>query len=360
VAATRVLRLVHEGRAAILRVEEDRGQRALARAGGWALSYSGELPRALREVVLAVGARFGALREMGDATARLREIAEAVAPGARLEVADGGMRRLPRWPSTLRTGIAPLEGGEIWPFDAELAGLELDARRLIKRECFDAASAARDRAWLESHALPVREVAPGVLFAARDARSLGDEIDRAEEGVARGDADAAAWLGRALGYPECCIERFTSIAARDDASLVARLLPPVARSPASPLSQWLNQPLTIVSHVPCALDCAATLALGASLLERLDARTPGWAAAWERLARRIQIVDEEGRCLALDAEGDVVRSAIELRLPRGPEPKGIAHDVPELAGARVSSLRAFAIADHRAPLHVAGARTRDG
>jgi hypothetical protein len=202
-----------------------------------------------------------------------------------------------------------------------------------------------------------------VLFAARKDHLLARELTNAEAAIrTSGSRDAAAWLGRELGYPACCVERFVALRAHDDLSLVSELLPPPGTAPASPLTQWLTQPLALVSYAPCSLDCDATVTLAAALLDALERRAPGFARAWESLARRVHVVDSEGRCLALDIDGalepgGVIRHATELCVPSGPEPIGIARDVAPLVGTRVAlasgvlvgeGLHSVAIADHRA------------
>ncbi len=346
--AIAVLQLEHDGAHVSLRLEDDprRERRALAHGGGFALSHGGELaPGPMRDLVIAIGRAFAgrAALDLDDAIAALQAI--AVAAGARLtraRLAPGG-RALPRWPSNLRTGAPHMAAGSIWPFDPELAGLRLGARRVAKRECFDDDSERADRAWLEASGATVAragEIDPDgrrVLLAAMDPAALGDGLVLAEAALQARDRDLPARaLGAALGYPPCCVDAFLAADGRDDLSLLA-LLPPIDAPPAPPWTQWLNAPLALISHTPCTLTCEPTIALARALCAELDQMSPGFAAAWRDLAARFQVVDHRGRGLAIRGEGALATGVVIAHaLALAPDPAGVAaRELPELVGRTV-------------------------
>jgi hypothetical protein len=118
-----------------------------------------------------------------------------------------------------------------------------------------------------------------------------------------GAGAATLEMGALLGYPRCCVERFTRIAEQNDTTLAWALLPGVPHPPASPLTQWLQPGLALLSHSPCDLHCTASIALGARVLEAVDAQQPGFTARWRSLAARLQVVDQRGNRMALAVDG---------------------------------------------------------
>lgn len=346
--AVAVLRLAHAGVQVSLRLEDDprRERRALAHGGGFALSHAGQLaPGPTRELVIAIGRGFaghGAL-DLDDAIAALQAIAIAIDPQARLtraRVAPGG-RALPRWSSRLRTGAPRLTDGSIWPFDAEMAGLRLGARRIAKRECFDDDAEAADRAWLVAQGAVVARVGAidpdgrRVLLAALDPAALDDGA-LAEAALRGRDREGPARaLGAVLGYPPCCVDAFIAAEGRDDLSLLSLL--PADAAPAPPWTQWLNAPLALISHTPCTLTCGPTIALAQALCAELDRASPGFSSAWRALAARFQIVDHRGRGLAIRGRGSLASGVvIDHALALEPDPAGVvARELPELTGCTV-------------------------
>jgi hypothetical protein len=334
----------------------------------------------LRRLVVSVGREFELLGSEPVPTERAIDaftgIATRLAPEAEIGVVRGSEPKgtLPLWPSTLRIGMPALHGPGIWPFDAELVGLQLGTRSLLKREALSESSASADRAWLEAHGVTVRRVeatdADGrhVLFGGFDPGVI-DEAIAAEPALWRTDGQsgtAASFLGAALGYPPCCVDAYASVGARDDLTLALALLPSVSTEPASPLSQWLSAPVALVSHSPCRLDCSPTLALAGALLDELERRVPGFTVRWRDLARRIHVLDEEHGCIALRAEGSlgaedgaVVRDAARLSLPVGGDPNTVVREMPDWKGRRLrldargrlsddrGELRIIVAADHR-------------
>lgn len=204
---------------------------------------------------------------------------------------------VPRWSCLARTG-APSAGG-LFPFDPELAQLELGARSVIKRETRTEEERVQVESWFFEHGLDVL-VAGSVVLAGRDEARLA----RARDAELAGDRDAVAVreLGALLGYPSCCIEAYLALPVRDDAALFSALLPspPV---PAPPETLWLIGPLSLLAHTPCSLVCPASYELGRSTLARLDRETPGFDQRWRALARRVHVIDDLGRALSFELEG---------------------------------------------------------
>ncbi|MEZ4399504.1 MAG: hypothetical protein R3B06_05775 [Kofleriaceae bacterium] len=336
-----------------------RALRALVRRSGHAVAHLGTPPAG------PLGAAVRALAGAGDdappgptaaLAVALAAVVQDAAPAATIAITAAPAP--PRWSSRLRSGMPP--GDALWPFDAELVGLELGLRRLVKRECFSDAAEAIDRAWLAGAGVALVRVGPveadgrRVLLGARGG-AVAAEAVAAELAVRAGpDAAAIATLGRLLGYPACCVARFTAAAGHDDAALVAASAPPAAAAPASPLTQWLTQPLALVSHVPCGLGCAATTALAATLVDQLDRRAPGFAARWRALAARLHVVDGHGRNLALTGTGDlaggfVITDAVAVVPPDDDQPAPRLEPRPDVVGRTLVAADLVAAADHRGP-----------
>jgi hypothetical protein len=349
----------------VLALERDpaASRRAWLRAAGHAIVHLGPLPPALDALARAIARALGGLPPLPTAALaeRIRGAALDHAPTARVAIATSPA--LPVWSSRLRTGRPPLRdgrlAGSLWPFDAELLGLLGGHRALVKRECFTDAAEADDRAWLAAAGVALTRVGPvepdgrRVLLGGLAPGAVTAELVDAELAVRRGhDAAAARTLGRALGYPACCVEAFVDADGHDDRALHARLAPGAPRPAASPLTVWLDQPLALVSHVPCDLDCAPTRTLAGALLLELDRATPGFAAAWGALAARVHVLDHRGRGLALAGTGDLARGltitdAVAF-VPAADDTLGpIAIDVPDAIGRTITAADVVAAADHR-------------
>lgn len=345
------------GESVVLRLEHDptHARPALAYGGDWALSYADrELPKSLRDGVLNIGGDFGRTQPStgAEAIGILQALVAERFAGARLEL-GAPVRALPRWSGAIRSRAAG--PGEHWPFDAELVGLRRGMRRLIKRDGLSPSEVPTTERWFEQHGLLTRAAPDSddrrVVFAAGDAALLAAAVE-AEQAISRPHGpsahEAAAWMGDALGYPPCCVARFVSMAARTDAALAEALLPPVSAPPASALTLWLHPPLSLHSHAPCSLACEATRTRGEAMLAALDGERPGFAAWWWARARRLHVVDTEGRAYALAGEGAlsvglVVEDAIESN-PRGQ----ILRHRPDLVGATAC------IREQRLVLEIAG------
>lgn len=367
---TLLMRLEREGVAATVRLKEDGARRepALAHGLGLALSYTGELPAPIRPLVVELGRRFAALGDgPASVTQGMRALSNLLAdldPRAHLR----SFRRLlagqvaPRWSPYLRAGDHP-QPGAIWPFDPEAVALELGLRDVLKREHLPPLllAAERDRFQRRGWATAM---AGASLFVGRERSAVEEAADTERALHAGGPAgdEAARRQGALLGYPPCCVAAYLRCRKYDDLTLYAHLLPPLPPSPAPALSVWLPGPLALVSHAPCAVDCAATLALAASIARGLESRRPGFLAAWTPLAARLHIIDVAGRALALDVEGEgpwQVRSAVVLQAPSSPDLSGLLQPLPALEDARLCmeegalvgpGIHATLAADHRGTL----------
>jgi hypothetical protein len=140
------------------------------------------------------------------------------------------------------------------------------------------------------------------------AREIEEALVRAA-GQHRDDAFAVREMGALLGYPRCCVDRFVSLRARDDASLAGALLGPVGiETPFA--TAFTVPPFTLVSHAPCSPICAATLALVASLVEQMSAVR---RESYERLGQARWGIDREGLIIRTDASGT---TSIDVSNPR--------------------------------------------
>lgn len=315
---TSLLLRVTLGDAVTLRLDHDpaRSRRALARGGDWALAYTDRsLPPSLREAVLALGEAFGRTRPSSSAEAQavLEQLVDQHLPGASTS-ASAAVDAFPRWSGGPRSAAA--QPGSFWPFDPELNGLRRGARRLIKRDGLEAHELPSTLEWFAAHGVSTRVAVEAdgrrVVFAAYEEELLATAL-KAEAALAAHDAgsdEASAWLGDALGYPACCVASFMRLSARDDAALAQALLPAPPAAPASALTMWLHPPLSLHSHAACSLWCEATQAIGRAMLDALERERPGFAAWWSTLARRLHVVDGEGRCIALACEGELADKVV--------------------------------------------------
>jgi hypothetical protein len=223
---------------------------------------------------------------------------------------------------------APLPHTEWWahvggisvrPWDVELTALTAGLRRIVKLDRVLPGVADRLRPAAAERGLQVEAVAPRgplrevtdtagfvTLLVARDASTLVEA--RSLEGLllaggGPGATAAALQMGELLGYPRCCVERFARMAEQNDTTLAWALLPGVPHASAPPVTQWLHPGLALLSHSPCDLHCAASISLGARLLDAIDASQDGFALGWRSLAARVQVVDYRGNRLALAVEG---------------------------------------------------------
>lgn len=210
------------------------------------------------------------------------------------------------------------------PWDVELTALTTALRTVVKLDGVPLDFVDSLRELVEQRGVRTEVVAPEraktgspvdqvTVLVARDAAALVEarELERlllASKGAP--DATAATIrMGELLGYPRCCADRFTRIAAHNDTTLAWALLPGAPHPPASPVTQWLNPALALLSHAPCDLQCPESVALGARLLEEIERADPSFAAGWRALTGRVHVIDHRGNRLTLAVEGGVEAGA---------------------------------------------------
>lgn len=272
---------------------------------------------------------------------------------------------------------ADTRGISLRPWDVELTAIEANLRRVVKLDQVPPSFVDTLQDNAEQRGLLVEIVTPQhtgddasesagrvTLLVAHDAATLVEARELEQVLLVRlgapGAAAAAAQMGELLGYPHCCAERFARVAAHNDTTLAWALLPGLC-APASPLTQWLQPGLALLSHSPCALSCVASIDLGKRLLDALEVKEPGFAARWRSLAARVQVVDQRGNRLALAVDGtlDVGRTivAADLLGASGPDPDAaerarsvVGREVcPDSGGLVIADCDWYAayVADHR-------------
>lgn len=212
---------------------------------------------------------------------------------------------------------ADTRGISLRPWDVELTALAAGLRAIVKLDRVPPALVDTLRHTAAERGLVVAVVAPpGVandlpeavtLLVGRDASPLGEACDLEATLLAAGEPwtvkAATLQMGALLGYPPCCVERFTRIAEQNDTTLAWAMLTGTSAPPASPSTQWLQPGLALLSHTPCALQCAPSVALGDRIAQAVEATDPGFDARWRSLAARLQVVDRHGTRMALAVEG---------------------------------------------------------
>ena len=215
---------------------------------------------------------------------------------------------------------ADAHGISVRPWDIELTALAAALRTIVKLDRVPPElveslrqTAAQRGLWVEVVA-PQGGVAEGTdpagsvtLVVGREASALAQARDLEALLLGRGDVPGARTatreMGALLGYPPCCVDRFARVAEQNDTTLAWALLPGVPHAPAPPLTQWLQPGLALLSHAPCDLHCAPSIALGERLLQAVEATQPGFATRWRSLAARLQVVDRHGTHMALAVDG---------------------------------------------------------
>lgn len=121
-------------------------------------------------------------------------------------------------------------------------------------------------------------------------------LDAAMQAQVAKDDDA---LGLALGYPPCCIAANAVLGTLEMTDMVR-----VARCPGNSPDWRLNLFLTelevgagspwyLISHFPCSLSCAQSIAYASAVLAELSATVPGFAARLEDALRLPVLVRDE-------------------------------------------------------------------
>ena len=188
--------------------------------------------------------------------------------------------------------------------DHELLGLSSGVRAVAKRMC--PPGGAADRAsrfesmgfaatWFGVTTHGAHAAEREVILVARDRHTLehAARVERALVEASRDrtdDAEIVREMGDLLGYPRCCVERFVSLRARDDASLAGALLGAL-EAPSPFATSFTVPPFVLISHAPCSPECGATVALVERILASTDSPT---REAYASLARFAWGVDEQG------------------------------------------------------------------
>jgi len=211
------------------------------------------------------------------------------------------------------------------PWDVEMTALAAGLRTIVKldgvpRELIDTLRQLVEQRGFQVEVVGQRDAAGAhdpsrsvTLLVARDASALVEarELEAlllAPRG-ASGVTAATIRMGALLGYPPCCADRFTRIAGQNDTTLAWALLPGVPHRPASPVIQWLHPALALLSHSPCDLHCAPSVALGERLVDEIEATQPTFAAGWRSLTARVHVIDHRGNRLSLTVDGPLEAEA---------------------------------------------------
>jgi len=190
-----------------------------------------------------------------------------------------------------------------------------------------------------------------VLYAARS-RDLAAALRDAEATVlpghpTEGDALAAhRAVGRALGFPACCVDAFCERLARGVDRLVDGGPGGYAEDYVASRAAWVSAPdarvnpllmragAQLVSFYPCRFDCARAVALAESVRVVVAARDAGIARGlMATLSRAVVIAGDGARAQVVVEAGRITRAAAPTR-----EGVGDARDVAlasALVGARV-------------------------
>ncbi len=154
------------------------------------------------------------------------------------------------------------------------------------------------------------------LEQARRVAAIERAFVSAERGPSPYGTAAFAWeMGRALGYPECCIEAFVSAGPRATTHDLLRRAH--ARSRAfSWLLNCLNpaSPFPLIPHLPCRFDCEASIVLARAVHGLLDRLFPGLAGTARALLRRPCLLLGPDRAVALSGGMGATVSRAEYRL----------------------------------------------
>lgn len=215
---------------------------------------------------------------------------------------------------------ADTRGLSLRPWDVELTALVAGLRAIVKLDRVPPALVETLRQTAAERGLVVEVVTPPeaaagandppesvTLLVGREASALVEARDLEATLIEAGEAwtvkAATLQMGALLGYPPCCVERFTRIAEQNDTTLAWAMLTGTSAPPASPTTQWLQPGLALLSHTPCALHCAPSVALGERIARAVEATEPGFDARWRALAARLQVVDRHGTRMAMAVDG---------------------------------------------------------
>ncbi len=169
--------------------------------------------------------------------------------------------------------------------------------------------------------------------AARMLRALEAPIwpGQAPRPLSPDDLAAHRALGAALGYPPCCVDSFVArvergvtrlpSGARAHEDFVAASVALAGSATLSPLCNIFaaGRNSCWVSHVPCRLDCAASIAYATAVRAAYLRRSPAAAALMDRELALDVAIGRDGRRTAL---ADAAADACCLRFAKGLDPAG--------------------------------------
>ena len=183
-----------------------------------------------------------------------------------------------------------------------------------------------------------------VLYVApteRDAEALRDAEASVLPGRVRAADPSGAHraVGRALGFPACCVDAFCARVARGVDRLVARGPGGLSEDYVAARAAWVPRPdarvnpllmrvgAQLVSFYPCRFDCPAAVAQASALLDEVGRRSPEAARAlMAALSRSVVVAADGARAqVVLEASGRVLRVAAPSREGRAaPEDEALA------------------------------------
>lgn len=183
-----------------------------------------------------------------------------------------------------------------------------------------------------------------VLYVApteRDAEALRDAEASVLPGRVRAADPSGAHraVGRALGFPACCVDAFCARLARGVDRLVAGGPGGIAEDYVAARAAWVPRPdarvnpllmrvgAQLVSFYPCRFDCPAAVAQAEALRAEIARRAPEAARALMAVLSRSVVVAADGARaqVVLDASGWVQRAAAPSRDGRAaPEDEALA------------------------------------
>ncbi len=228
--------------------------------------------------------------------------------------------------------------------ELELLQLALGLKSAVKVEHIDSA----DEVWLRAQAAErslftvdddepepsYTGVAPQTaktLFVGPDPQLLASLREwshtQREPGAATDKHAAIRNIGRALGYPSCCVEAYIAGREFPDQSLV--FLRPLFGTE-GPLDPLLNPAGNdeLVSHVPCSYACDASIAIARRTSQELDKLDrPEWERRWARMQQPVLVMGARG-VIRLEPSNDDAGAWDHARYTRA--------DVSTLTDARLS------------------------
>jgi hypothetical protein len=123
-------------------------------------------------------------------------------------------------------------------------------------------------------------------------------------------------LGRAFGYPACCVRSFMAHNDWPRQNTIAETAKASAHLSWKANCLAKNSPWMLIFHMPCAFDCAGTLAYSSALIEEIRRYDPGVMARIEAYLRQVVLVINERVSFVL---GDAIDAGCGRTRYRGVE-----------------------------------------